>query len=154
MSEHCATSNPCVPIRRWRERALQVGLFELGGLVLITPLFSSASGERWQSSLGLLVLLSVIATTWNALYNTAFDRWEARVFRRPAHARPLAWRIVHAVGFEATLFLLTWPVIVAWTGWSWWAAALADVGLMIAYTAYAFVFHWLFDRWRPVRASS
>jgi len=141
-----------VALRSWRERWLQVGLFELGGLLLITPAFRWATGEGWGESVGLLVLLSLIATIWQAVFNTVFDRCEARWARRPAHLRPWQWRAVHALGFEVTLFLITWPVIVLWTGWTWWAAAVADLGLALAYTVYAFLYHWLFDRWRPVAA--
>ncbi|MCX7946353.1 MAG: PACE efflux transporter [Hydrogenophilus sp.] len=139
-----------VLVRSWPERALQVGLFELGGMAVITPLFQWASGEEWGSSVGLLVALSAIAVGWQWGFNTAFDWAEARWMRRRADARPFWGRVAHAVGFEGSLFLVTWPVVVAWTGWDWWTAAVADVGLAMAYAIYAFLFHWWFDRWRPV----
>ena len=141
-----------IPLRTWRERWVQVLLFEAGGLAVVTPLYRWVTGEAWGESLGLLALLSLIATLWQAGYNAACDALEARWARRPAHLRPWQWRAVHALGFEVTLFLITWPVIVLWTGWTWWAAAVADLGLALAYTAYAFLYHWLFDRWRPVAA--
>ncbi|HNU20423.1 MAG TPA: PACE efflux transporter [Hydrogenophilus thermoluteolus] len=141
-----------IPLRTWRERWVQVLLFEAGGLAVVTPLYRWVTGEAWGESLGLLALLSLIATLWQAGYNAACDALEARWAKRPAHLRPWQWRAVHALGFEVTLFLITWPVIVLWTGWTWWAAAVADLGLALAYTAYAFLYHWLFDRWRPVAA--
>lgn len=46
--------------------------------------------------------------------------------------------------------IVTWPVIVALTDLSWAAALLADIGLTLAYAAWAYVFHHGYDRWRPV----
>ncbi len=144
--------NP-VAIRSLRERALQVLLFEAGGLLVITPLYRWLSGAGWGESVGLLALLSLIAVLWQALYATAFDRLEARWAHRPAHLRPWPWRLVHAAGFEVTLFLITWPVIVFWNHWDWRTAAAADLGLAFAYAGYALCYHRLFDHWRPVRAA-
>ncbi|GAB6050276.1 multidrug/biocide efflux PACE transporter [Hydrogenophilus islandicus] len=139
-----------IPLRTWRERWVQVLLFEAGGLAVVTPLYRWVTGEAWGESLGLLALLSLIATLWQAGYNAACDALEARWAKRPAHLRPWRWRVAHAVGFEVTLFLLTWPVITLWTGWSLWAAAAADVALALVYALYALIYHKLFDRWRPV----
>ena len=144
--------NP-VAIRSLRERALQVLLFEAGGLLIITPLYRWLSGQGWGESVGLLALLALVALLWQAFYGLLFDWLEARWAHRPAHLRPWPWRLVHAAGFEVTLFLLTWPVIVFWNGWDWYTAAVADLGLAIAYTAYALGYHRLFDRWRPVQVA-
>lgn len=139
-----------VALRTWRDRVRQVLAFEAGGLVLITPPFSWASGASVLDSLGLLALLALIAALWNACYNTVFDRLEARFLRRRADLRPPLWRAAHALGFEGGLLFLTLPVIVAWTGLEWLEALLADLGLALAYTVYAYVFNWCYDRLFPI----
>lgn len=139
-----------VALRTWRDRVRQVLAFEAGGLVLITPPFSWASGAPVLDSLGLLALLALIAALWNALYNTVFDRLEARFLHRRADLRPPLWRVAHALGFEGGLLFLTLPVIVAWTGMGWLEALVADLGLALAYTVYAYVFNWCYDRLFPI----
>ena len=42
------------------------------------------------------------------------------------------------------------PLIVWWTGMSWRAALIADIGLAVAYVAYAFVFNLAYDKVFPI----
>ena len=132
------------------DRARQVLLFELGGLLLTTPPFVWASGVPAMDSLVLLALIALIAAFWNAIYNTTFDWVEGRVTGRTADRRPYALRIMHALGFEGGLILITLPIFMAWTGMGWLEALFADIGLAIAYTLYAFVFNLGYDRVFPI----
>lgn len=141
------------PLRSLKDRIRQVVLFEVGGLVLITPPFSWASGVPVADSIGLLAVLALIAALWNGVYNTGFDWVEGRLTGRAADHRPWGLRIVHALGFEGGLVVLTLPVVVVWTGMGWWAALVADIGLALAYTVYAFVFNLAYDRMFPIPAS-
>jgi uncharacterized membrane protein len=143
-----------VPVRTWRERVFQTLAFELGGLLLVSPLWTLASGESTGESLFLLVCLSAAVMTWMAGYNTAFDRAEARLSGRVASERPHRWRVVHAVGLEASSILVTWPLIALITGFGWLEALAADIGLTVAYAIYGYFFHLGFDRLRPVLRSS
>lgn len=138
------------PLRSWRDRVRQVALFELGGLVLITPPFSWLSGVPLRSSIGLLALLALIAAIWNGLYNTTFDWLEGRRTGRTADRRPLGLRCAHALGFETGLLLLTLPVIVVWSEMKWLEALIADIALAIAYTLYALLFNLAYDRMFPI----
>ncbi len=137
-------------MRTLRDRIRQVILFELGGLILITPPFCWLSGQPAESSLGLLAVLALIASVWNAVYNTGFDWIEGRITGRSADQRPWLLRAAHAIGFEGGLLLMTLPVIVLWTGLGWWDALVADIGLALAYTGYAFVYNILYDRVFPI----
>lgn len=141
------------PLRSLKDRIRQVILFEVGGLLLITPPFSWASGVPVADSIGLLAVLALIAALWNGVYNTGFDWVEGRLTGRAADHRPWGLRIAHALGFEGGLVLLTLPVVVLWTGMGWWAALVADIGLALAYAGYAFVFNLLYDRYFPIPAS-
>jgi len=141
------------PLRSLKDRLRQVALFEVGGLVLITPPFSWASGVPVAASMGLLAVLALLAALWNGAYNTAFDWVEGRLTGRPADRRPWRLRVAHALGFEGGLVLLTLPVVVLWTGLGWWPALVADLGLALAYAAYAFVFNLAYDRLFPIPAA-
>lgn len=132
------------------DRLRQVLLFELGGLVLITPPFAWLSGVPIEASLGLLAVVAMIAALWNAVYNTSFDWVEGRLVGRLADHRPALWRMVHAVGFEGGLVLVSVPVVMQWTGMGWLAALSADIGLALAYVVYAFVFNIAYDRVFPI----
>lgn len=137
-------------LRSATDRARQVILFELGGLVLITPPFAWLSGEPLTQSVGLLAIASLLAAVWNAIYNTVFDRIEGRLTGRTADRRPALMRVLHATGFEGGLLVMTLPVIMLWTGMGWIEALVADIGLAVAYVIYAFVFNLGYDRTFPI----
>ena len=142
------------PLRSLPDRIRQVALFEVGGLLLITPPFVWLSGVPATDSLGLLALIALIAALWNTSYNTAFDWIEGRLTGRTADLRPVGMRALHAIGFESGLLLVSLPIIMLWTGMSWLEALIADIGLAIAYVVYAFVFNWLYDKSFPIDAPS
>lgn len=142
---------PAAPaLRSLPDRLRQIVLFEVGGLLLITPPFAWASGVPASESLGLLAVLAAIAALWNGAYNTAFDWIEGHRTGRTADRRPFAVRCLHACGFESGLLLLTLPVVVWWTALGWVDALIADIGLALAYTAYALVFNLGYDRLFPI----
>lgn len=132
------------------DRVRQVAFFEIGGLVLITPPFVWLTGVSPLESLGLLAVIAAIAAAWNALYNTSFDWVEGRMTGRSSDKRPVPLRIVHAVGFEGGLLLVSLPVVMAWTGMGLVEALLADIGLAAAYVIYAYLFNLGYDRLFPV----
>lgn len=138
-------------IRSARERAIQTLCFEIGGLLLVAPLYAWAAGAGAGESFMLIATLALVVMGWSALYNTAFDVIEHRLTGRVASARPERWRWLHAVLHELSAVVVTWPVIVALTGLSWAAALVADIGLTVAYAVYAYLFHRVYDHWRPVK---
>lgn len=137
-------------LRSLPDRLRQIALFEIGGLLLITPPFALLSGVPVTESLGLLAVLALMAAVWNGAYNTAFDWFEGRLTGRTADRRPFRLRCLHAVGFETGLLLMTLPVIVWWTGMGWVDALVADIGLAASYTVYALVFNLGYDRIFPI----
>ncbi len=146
-----SSPSPAAPaLRSLPDRLRQIVLFEVGGLLLITPPFAWASGVPASESLGLLAVLAAIAALWNGAYNTGFDWIEGRRTGRTADRRPFAVRCLHACGFEGGLLLLTLPVIVWWTALPWIDALIADIGLALAYTAYALLFNLGYDRLFPI----
>jgi uncharacterized membrane protein len=138
-------------LRSPRERLIQTLWFEALGLALVAPLYAAVTGEGAAESIGLLLALSVVVMAWSALYNTLFDRWEWRRHRRVASQRPPGLRTVHALGLEVTVLLLSCPLIMVFTGLGFWAALGLDLALSAVYAAYGWVFHWGYDRLRPVQ---
>ena len=132
------------------DRVRQVLMFEIGGLVLITPPFVWLSGVPLADSFGLLAVMALIASLWNAFYNTAFDWVEGRLTGRPADRRPPLLRVLHAIGFEGGLLVIGLPVVMAWTGMGWLQALLADIGLAVSYVVYAYFFNLAYDRIFPI----
>ena len=138
-------------LRSLSDRLRQIALFEVGGLLLITPPFTLLSGVPIEQSAGLLVMMAIIAAIWNAGYNTTFDWFEGG----PPAALPTAAprdADQHAVGFEGGLLLMSLPAIMWWTGMGVLEALLADVGLSAAYLLYAFAFNLAYDRYFPISA--
>lgn len=137
-------------VRSARERVIQTLWFEGVGLALVAPAFSLFADAALASSFALVALLSVVVMLWSACFNTAFDRIEWRCTGRAASDRPRRWRVAHALLLETTAVIVTCPVIVGMTGLDWLQALAADLALTLAYTAYAYAFHRVFDRLRPV----
>jgi uncharacterized membrane protein len=141
-----------VPLRSLRERVIQTLSYELGALLIAAPLYQWLFGVSAGESLQLLVTLSVAVMLWSPVHNSVFDWLDARWFGRVASDRRGVSRWVHALSHEASTLFVTLPLIV-WIGhYTWFDALLLDLGLTLFYTAYAWVFHWCFDRLRPVRA--
>lgn len=138
-------------IRNARERLRQTLCFEAGGLLLVAPLYALLAGARMRDSLALIAVLTLLVMGWSALFNAAFDLVEHRLSGRLASQRPQWLRVLHALLHEASAVVLTWPTIVAMTGLSWSAALVADIGLTLSYALYAYVFHLVYDAWRPLR---
>lgn len=138
-------------MRSTRERVFQSLCYELGGLVLATPLFVLFTGASAGESLGLIVALSLAVMTWAGLFNTGFDWIELRRTGRLASDRTWRMRVVHGALLELTSVLVTLPLIVWLTDLGWIEALVADLGLTLLYTAWAWVFHLAYDRWRPVK---
>jgi uncharacterized membrane protein len=138
-------------IRNFRERVYQAVSCELGGILVAAPLYALVAGAGAQDSLLLIFAVSVVATLWVLIHNAMFDVVEWRLAHRSASDRPQTWRIVHAFSLEATLMILTVPVVMVMGGHGFIEAVLLDIGLTFVYLIYAYVFHMAYDWVRPVR---
>ena len=77
------------------------------------------------------------------MFNALFERWEAC---QSVCGRSRARRVAHALGFEGGLALLLAPFMAWWLQVSWWHALVLDMGLLLFFLAYTYVFTWAFDR--------
>lgn len=142
---------PAMSLRSPRERLIQTLAHEAGGLCLSVPLVALYGGGTAEEAFGLMLALSVAVMVWSPVHNTVFDGLDLRLSGRVASDRPQRWRLVHAASHQATTVIVTLPILVWLGGLGLWAALLADLGLTLLYAAYAYVFHLVYDRLRPVR---
>ncbi len=125
-----------------KRKIVYVSLFELIAIGCTTSMLALLGHETGAAG-AIAVTTSLIAVVWNFVYNGLFEAWEARQARK---GRSLARRIVHAVGFEGGLVLILVPLFAWWLSISLWQAFVLDLGLVIFFVVYAFVFNLAFDR--------
>jgi uncharacterized membrane protein len=140
-------------LRSLRERALQTVCFEIGGLLIVSPVYAVIFKTPMAESAMLVFVLAVAVMLWSPLYNAVFDLVDLRLSGRVASDRPGGLRVVHALGHEASTLIVTLPLILLLTDLSLAAAIALDLGLSFFYAGYAYVFHILYDRLRPVARS-
>jgi len=126
-----------------QRKIVYVTLYELiaiaassAGLALLSD---SGLGHASVAAVG----ASAIAVVWNLVYNTLFERWEAR---QAVKGRGVARRVAHALGFEAGLVVMLVPLFAWWLGVSLWQAFVLDLGLIVFFLVYTYVFNLGFDR--------
>lgn len=136
--------------RNLKERAYQTLTYELGGLLLVLPLYSFFSGYGVSESLLLLVVISIVVMLWAGFHNAVFDRLEWQIVKRLASDRPFGCRVLHIISLELTTAIVSVPVILILTDFNFLEALVVDLLLTFAYTLYGFVFHYVYDTIRPV----
>ncbi|HSI49822.1 MAG TPA: PACE efflux transporter [Ideonella sp.] len=124
-----------------RRRVLYVTIFEAGAIGA-NSLIMQALGHPMQAAGAVAVAASVAAVLWNALFNTLFERWEARQARR---GRSFARRAVHALLFEGGLTLLLVPVMMWLLQVGFWHAVTLEMGLIAFFLVFTYLFNWAFD---------
>ncbi|BDT69915.1 hypothetical protein os1_41070 [Comamonadaceae bacterium OS-1] len=126
-----------------KRKVVYVSLYEGFAIVAATLGLAGMSGQGMQTAGVLAVAASVVAVVWNLVFNTLFERWEAR---QAVRGRSLARRVAHAVGFEGGLVLFLVPLMAWWFDTTLWQALVMDLGLVVFFVVYTFVFNWVFDR--------
>lgn len=124
-----------------KRRVVYVTLYE-GIAIAFNSFVLSLLGHDAGHAGGAAVGASVVAIIWNLAWNGAFEAWEKRQRDR---TRTVWRRIIHAVGFEGGLVVILVPMFAAWLGISWWEAFVLDLGLLVFFLVYTYVFNWAFD---------
>jgi uncharacterized membrane protein len=123
------------------ERFCQALGFELGALLLITPLFAWVMGTTLWEMGALTLANSVLALVWNVLFNTGFDRMLAH-----KGWRKTVWlRCAHAIGFEGVLMATGLPLTMWWLHIGFWPAFAFESGVLFWFVPYTYVYHWVYD---------
>ena len=90
------------------------------------------------------VLISLTALLLNIAFNWIFDK----LFPFVNGDRPVHIRILHALGFEATLVIFTIPMIAYILKMSFIDAFMFEIGLLIFFLFYTYLYNWLYDQIR------
>jgi uncharacterized membrane protein len=138
-------------LRSPRERLIQTIAYEIGGLCLSVPLYAVFGDGTAGEAFTLMLALAVAVLIWSPIHNTLFDWADYRLSGRLASDRPQRWRVVHAISHEATTLVVTLPILMGLGGLDFWTALVVDLGLTLLYIGYAYVFHNVYDRLRPMR---
>lgn len=128
------------PIAR---RVTQALLYEVGAIALTSPIIGFGFDTTVESALILSAIMSTIALTWNYVFNSIYERWEAR---QKVKGRSFMRRVVHGLGFEAGLVVMLVPLMAVWLETSLLTAFIAELGILVMFLVYAVVFTWAFDK--------
>lgn len=134
-----------------KRRVIYVSLYELIAIAAATAGLALLSGQGAGHSSVVASAASVIAVVWNLVFNWAFERWESR---QPVRGRSMGRRVAHAIGFEGGLVFTLVPLFAWWFGISLWHAFVMDLGLIVFFLCYTFVFNWVFDHLFGLPASA
>ncbi|MGR6834128.1 PACE efflux transporter [Aliivibrio wodanis] len=126
-------------------------LFELIGLVLIVGVLSQFGFE--MGHVGIMgVVFSVVATGWNYVYNILFDNYMIK--RTGSTIKTTMNRVMHSLGFEGGLLILTIPAIAWFLNVSLVEAFILDIGLVVFYLFYAYIYNLAYDKIFPIKDES
>lgn len=126
-----------------KRKLVYVSFYELIAIFITSVSLYLLSSQGLGHASFAAVSSSIIAAAWNLIYNTLFERWEAKQAKR---GRSLLRRIAHAAGFEGGLVIMLVPLFAWWLELSPWNAFVLDLGLIIFFLAYTFIFNLVFDR--------
>ena len=137
-------SLPLIPgLHGVRRRVVYVSIYELIAIAVATLGLAQFSSQGVGHAGVMAVVSSGIAVAWNFVFNTFCERWEARQVVR---GRSLRRRVAHAVGFEGGLVFTLVPLFAWWFEITLWQALVMDLGLVVFFLCYTFVFNWSFDQ--------
>jgi uncharacterized membrane protein len=135
---------PLIPgLHGMRRRVVYVSIYELIAIAVATLGLAQFSSHGVAHAGVMAVVSSGIAVAWNFIFNTLFERWEAR---QAVRGRSLRRRVAHAVGFEGGLVFTLVPLFAWWFEITLWQALVMDLGLVVFFLCYTFVFNWGFDQ--------
>lgn len=89
------------------------------------------------------ILISLIAVTWNFIWNTIFEAIEKKANWK---GRSVGNRIVHALGFEGGLLVIIVPLMAWWLDITFPEAFLMELGLLTFFLLFTYVYNYAFDR--------
>ncbi|MCD6527257.1 MAG: PACE efflux transporter [Desulfuromonas sp.] len=131
-----------------RDRLRHTILYEALLLALLIPLCSSVLHESASKIGALGIFLSLLAMTWNYVYNLGFDK-TLRSLGRPLYPRGFRLRALHAVLFEGSLLFVSIPAMMWWLHLSLWQAVVMNLTFLLLVPVYTLGYNWLYDLFFP-----
>lgn len=134
-------------MRTVADRIRHAIIFEVLGLILIVFILAQFGFDMAHTGI-MGIVFSVLATGWNYIYNIWFDQGMMKWKR--TYEKNFTDRVIHAVLFELGLLVVTLPIIAWWLGISLWQAFILDIGLVIFYLIYAYLYNLAYDKIFPI----
>ncbi|MFJ2990069.1 multidrug/biocide efflux PACE transporter [Collimonas sp. NPDC087041] len=130
--------------KTWIERATHALIFEVLAVAITAPILAWVMKVPMAHAGLLTLMISLVAMTWNMIFNALFDRVE----RHWRLVRTMSMRVVHAIAFEAGLVATVVPLVAWWLDMSLLDALILDIGLVLFFLPYTFVFNLVYDKLR------
>lgn len=128
-------------------RIIYVVAYEIIAILVVTGALIVLSYGGGSSGL-IAIVSSTVALVWNYAWTTMFEAWEKR---QKSQTRTVGRRIVHAIGFEGGLIMFLVPIIAWILHISLLDALILEIGLLVFFLVYTFVFAWVFDIVLPLK---
>ncbi|OZI30616.1 hypothetical protein CAL29_21685 [Bordetella genomosp. 10] len=126
-----------------KRRIVYVAIYEAIAIAVTTLGLSVFSDKSAAHASIAAVASTTVAIVWNLVFNYLFERWEAR---QTTKGRSLRRRVAHAIGFEGGLVVVLVPLFAWWMGISLLSAFVLDLGLIVFFLLYTFVYNLCFDK--------
>ncbi|MEB3767906.1 chlorhexidine efflux PACE transporter AceI [Acinetobacter sp. MD2] len=124
-----------------KKRIIHAVLYEAILLVVIAYGVSYFFSMPLEESGLLMLIVCVISVFWNMIFNTLFEKAEQKY----QFKRTVFFRILHAVGFEGGLMIITIPIFAYALNLNLLDAFLLDLGITNCILVYTFIYQWCFD---------
>ena len=129
------------PQKSLTERIGQAIGFEVLAVLICTPLLAWLMDKPVVDMGVATIAIGLIALAWNVLFNGLFDRLLKRLELAPSAFT----RVVHALLFEGGLVAVSVPLIAWWLNVSLLQALILDIGVLLFFLPYTYVYHWAYD---------
>lgn len=139
-----------VALRSGKDRLRYTISFELLLMAILVPA-GAALFDKPIAEIGVLgAVLAGKAMLLNFFYNWIFDKVDARA-GRVASERSHFGRILHAIGFEASLVVTSLPIYAWWLSIGLLEALITDITVTSFVVVYTYVFTLAYDRLFPLK---
>jgi uncharacterized membrane protein len=123
------------------ERIFHAFVFELIAIVLTAAAIVWLMDKPLSHAGGLAIAISTIAMLWNMIFNAAFDRAQSKM----KFQRTITVRVMHSLLFELGLTIAVVPLAAWGLGIGLLEAFLLDIGVLLFFLFYSFVYNWFYD---------
>jgi len=124
-----------------KRRIIHALSYEAILLVMIAIFLSFIFAVPLEVTGTLGIAMAVTSVFWNMTFNHFFEKFEAKRKLK----RTVKVRILHAIGFEGGLMLVTIPMVAYALDMGIWQAVLTDLSMTLCILVYTFVFQWGYD---------
>ncbi|MEB3752885.1 chlorhexidine efflux PACE transporter AceI [Acinetobacter sp. MD2(2019)] len=124
-----------------KKRIIHAVMYEAILLVVIAYGLSYFFSLPLEESGLLMLIMCGISVFWNMIFNALFEKAEQKY----QFKRTVFFRILHAIGFEGGLMIITIPIFAYTLKMNLIDAFLLDFGITNCIFVYTFIYQWCFD---------